>query len=90
MHCSAVSHSELISAQVAAWRPMSRGKVKLDPASGATARLVNGHFSRASVDMKARSQRPRMVTPMPSPRPLTAHTNGFSKAMSSSMSPMKP
>ena len=52
---SADSHSELIHAQVAFWRPMSCGKVKLLAASGATPRLVNGHFNRAAEDMNTRS-----------------------------------
>ena len=59
----------------------SRGKRYDDAASGATPRLVNGHLSRAVLDMNARSAKPRIVAPMPSPIPLTAHTSGLGKAI---------
>ena len=46
---------EDISSQAAFCRPINCGNRYDDAASGATPRLVNGHFSRAVADMKARS-----------------------------------
>ena len=70
---SAETHSEDSSIQAAFCRPDSSGNRYDDAASGATPSDVNGHLSRASVDMNARSAKPRMVQPMPRPSPLTAH-----------------
>ena len=87
---SASIHSELISTHVAFCLPTRAGKVKLEAASGETPRLVKGHFSRAVVDMKARSANPKMVVPMPRPKPFTAMISGFGNTIRASINPGKP
>ena len=52
---SASTHSEDISSQAAFCRPINCGSRYDEAASGATPRLVKGHFSRAVDDMNARS-----------------------------------
>ena len=78
----ASTHCDDSSIHAAFWRPINCGSRYDDAASGATPRLVNGHFSRAVEDMKTRSAYPRTVVPMPTPTPLTAHTNGLVRSVS--------
>ena len=78
------------SSQAAFWRPDQQRQQVRRRGLGRDPEEVNGHLSRASVDMKARSAKPRMVQPMPRPIPLTATTSGLGNASSASTSPRKP
>src|SRR5690348_15871902 len=72
-----LTHSEYISSHAALCLPSSSGIRYEEAASGATPRLVNGHFSRASDDINVRSANQRILAPMPTFTPFTAQINVF-------------
>ena len=82
---SAVIQGSVNRTSAARCQPMVAGMSTLADASVVTPREMNGALSRASVDMNTRSQCRSMVSPMPTPTPLTAASTGLGKVSRTGM-----
>ncbi len=72
-----------------AW-PIRAGSVRLEAASGISARFTNGVVSTASSDTNTRSQCSSIVVPTPTARPFTAATSGVVARASAASSGLPP
>jgi hypothetical protein len=70
----------------ASCHPTVAGSSRLAEASVVTPSDTNGAFNRAPSPMKTMSQWGRIVSPMPTPTPLTAASSGFGNDSSTGIS----